>query len=179
MFLNIITPCTRVKNLYKIALSLQSIPKNNRRWIVVFDIPAIPDHLPIEGEYYRFQKEGSIVGNAQRNYALDIVGSGYIYFNDDDTVIHEELWNVINPLSNDFISFMQKEKNGGLRLKGDIIKLNYIDSHNFIFSHTLLGDTRFIEDRYNADGVFAEEIYKKTVNPIYIPKILSTYNSLR
>lgn len=177
--ITIVTPCTRIENLYKIANSLQTIPKKNRRWLVIFDLPGVPDNIPKEGEYYAMWKKGSVVGNAQRNYALDKITEGWIYFNDDDTIIHKDLWKNIKDLDNDFISFMQENKEGKLRLQGDKIELNHIDSHNFIFSFSLLGNTRMIENKYNADGIFAEEIKKKSINSFYIPKVLSTYNALR
>ena len=68
MFLNIITPCSRPKNLYLIAESI-NIPKENYRWIVVFDADEIPDEIPDICEPYTVKVIGSISGNAQRNLA--------------------------------------------------------------------------------------------------------------
>jgi len=42
MFLNIITPSCRPENLHKISKSI-NIPRENYRWIVVFDLEEIPD----------------------------------------------------------------------------------------------------------------------------------------
>jgi hypothetical protein len=177
--LTIVTPCIRISNLFEIADSLKSIPKKKYRWIVVFDLSHIPEDLPKEGEYYAIWKKGSIVGNAQRNYALNMIKEGHIYFNDDDTTIHPDLWESIKDLDNDFISFMQMNKNNTLRLSGSRIEVGYIDSHNFIFSFDILGTTRQIENKYESDGYFAEELYKKSKSPLYIPRVLSIYNSLR
>lgn len=180
MFLNIITPCSRPQNLHKIAESI-NIPRENYRWIVVFDLDILPDSslIPDKCETHLHRNLNSIAGHSQRNYALDLVREGYIYSNDDDTIIHPELWKNIKDLNEDFISFSQVEKWGALRLKGDIVKLNYIDSHNFIVKKEVVGDSRFIIDRYNADGIFAEECYNKSNSKIFIDKILSVYNSLR
>ena len=90
MFLNIITPCSRPHNLQKIYESI-NIPKENYRWIIVFDAKDIPDNIP-NCEPYAIKVENSIVGNGQRNYALNLIKTGWIYFNDDDTTIHPKLW---------------------------------------------------------------------------------------
>lgn len=172
--LNIITPCSRPENLKLIS---ETIPKENCRWIIVFDSNSV---LTKEyGESYCVKNLESVFGNAQRNYALDLVKDGWIYFNDDDTVVHENLWEEIKNLNNDFISFSQKFKNGHLRLIGDNVSLNNIDSHNFVVHHSLTQSTRWDLKRYDADGVFAEECYKKSKTPIFIPKTLSIYNLLK
>jgi len=178
MYLTIITPCVRYGNLAAIERSI-NIPKENFRWIVVIDGTCIPKHLPEKCEYYLHTDENSKVGNAQRNFALNLIDDGWVYFNDDDTTLHHLLWRRIEKFENDFISFSQINKDGSLRLKGDVVKLNYIDSHNFVVKRECIGDTRWEIDKYNADGLFAEECYKKSKNPLFIPKVLSIYNSLR
>jgi hypothetical protein len=180
MFLNIITPCSRPQNLHEISKSI-NIPKENYRWIVVFDMEEFPDKnlIPDNCEIYLHKNPLSIVGNDQRNFALNLVREGYVYFNDDDTVLHSDLWENIKDLSSDFISFVQLKKDGQLRLTGEIIKLNYIDSHNFIVHKNIIGDTKFLIDKYAADGYFAVDCYTKSKTQTYINKPLSIYNSLR
>lgn len=178
MFLNIITPCSRPHLLHTIAESI-NIPKENYRWIVVFDSDTIPDGIP-ECEAYCIKDANSVAGNAQRNLAIDLITEGYIYFNDDDTTMHPELWDNVKDLTNDFIHFDQEEKDGSIRLRHNEVRLSYIDSHNFIIHRTLIGsDEIFVIDRRDADGVFAENCYNKSKNSQYIPKVLSTYNALR
>jgi hypothetical protein len=179
MFLNIITPCTRPNNLFEIAKSI-NIPPEQYRWIVVFDANEIPSDIPKECEPYAIKVEGSVFGNGQRNYAIDLVEKGHLYFNDDDTTIHTDLWENIKSLDNtQFISFTQVKKDGTINTKGDIIANSYIDSHNFIVSKTCVGDSRWLLNRYEADGLFASECHKKTKSWVFIPKILSVYNSLK
>lgn len=178
MFLNIITPCSRPENLEIIAKSI-NIPSDSYRWIVVFDANEIPNNIPIECEPYAVKVEGSVFGHGQRNFGLDLIQEGHVYFNDDDTEINKNLWENIKDVNHDFISFQQLNKDGSLRLEGKIIELNYIDSHNFIVSRECIGDSKFYISRYDADGIFANECYKKTNNKIYIPKPLSVYNSLK
>lgn len=179
MFINIITPCSRPNNLLKIADSI-NIPRENYRWIIVFDADFVPEQVPDIAECYAHKHPTSMVGNAQRNYALSLINDGHIYFNDDDTIIHPELWDNIKSLDeNDLISFKQNWSNGKLRLEGTSITLNNIDSHNFITHISLVGNTRWVLNRYDADGLFAHECWKKCKNYIYIPKVLSIYNSLK
>ena len=176
MYLNIITPCSRPKNLKLISESI-NIPKENYRWIVVFDGLEIPE-IPNNCEAYSIKDNNSIYGNAQRNYALDLITDGYVYFNDDDTIIHPELWDKIKDKENDFISFKQSNKDGSLRLEGNEIIPNFIDSHNFVVSVKCI-NTRWVLDRYDADAFFAMECYKNAKESLYIPKILSVYNFLK
>jgi hypothetical protein len=142
----------------------------------------LPDSstIPNECEPYCHTERGSIVGHAQRNYALNIIDKGHIYFNDDDTSIHPELWeNIKDCDANDFISFQQCHKGGGIRLQGNVIEVGNIDSHNFIVSLEIAKNIRFEIDKYVADGIFASQCYRDSKSSLYIPKALSVYNLLR
>ena len=180
MFLNIITPCSRPENLHIISETI-NIPKENYRWIVVFDMNELPNAelIPDNCETHLYKEIGSVAGHAQRNYALNMIDNGFIYFNDDDTLIYPELWENIKDLENDFISFIQLNKNGNLRLLGNFINIGYIDSHNFIVNQKIVGESRFIVNKYDADGYFAVECFNKSKNSFYINKPLSIYNLLR
>jgi len=181
MFLNIITPVTRPKNLRDIEYSI-NIPKENYRWIIVHDnTNSIDDKLlPNFCEVYNYKDNNSVFGNAQRNFALNLINNGHIYFNDDDTTIHPMLWDTIKNLDhNDFISFNQIDKSGRLRLTGSNIKLDKIDSHNFIIDNSIGCKFKWSLDKYNADGIYAIKCYHSAVSPIFINKTLSIYNSLR
>jgi hypothetical protein len=177
MLLNIITPCSRPENLQVISESI-NIPAQNYRWIVVFDGFTYED-IPNNCEAYCIKDSNSIFGNAQRNFAIDLVTEGHLYFNDDDTIIQPNLWDEIKDKESDFISFKQSNKDGSLRLEGIEIYTNFIDSHNFIVSHKCVKDTRWDLNRYDADAIFAMECFKKAKESLYIPKILSVYNSLK
>jgi hypothetical protein len=179
LFLNIITPCSRPQNLYKISQSI-NIPKQNYRWIVVFDFDELPDEslIPNNCEAYLLRDTESLAGHNQRNFAIDLVKHGHIYSNDDDTLLHPNLWGSIKKLNNDFISFKQNNTSGNLRLEGNRIAVNHIDSHNFIFSKNICENIKFDKRIYDADGYFAEECYKFSKTPIYLPIVLSIYNSL-
>jgi len=183
MFINIVTPCSRPENLIEIGKSI-NIPKDNCKWIIVYDSEKLPDYqflldFDLDIEFYAHRDLKSIVGHAQRNFALDLIKEGYVYFNDDDTLIHPELWDNIKDLNSDFISFDQAFSDGRLRLKCGRTDVGYIDSHNYIIERKTIGETRFEIDKYVADGIFADNCAKKTNNKVFIDKILSIYNQLR
>jgi hypothetical protein len=133
---------------------------------------------PPNTHMYFHEQQGSVFGNAQRNFALDLVEHGYVYFLDDDTLLHPELWDSVKDLDNDFIHFNQLSKNGHHRI-GGTVKLNHIDSGSILIHHSLIGDTRWVLHRRAADGVFIEEVYSRSKTPIFINKNLSVYNKLR
>jgi hypothetical protein len=176
--LNIITPCSRPQNLLMLSESI-NIPKDNYRWIVVYDGIELPnkDLIPENCEIYSFKDESSTYGNYQRNYGLNLIEEGHIYFNDDDTTLHPQLWENVKNLENDFITFNQVEKNGTPRLIDRKVELTGVDSHNFIFHHSLIEGVRF-KNTYDADGYFAIDCFKKAKNYIHLSKVLSVYNSL-
>jgi hypothetical protein len=180
MFLNIITPCSRPENLIKISESI-NIPKESYRWIVVFDSELLPDDklIPNNCDPYTHKDLSSISGNAQRNYALNLINDGFIYFNDDDTLIHPNLWESVNNFEVDFISFIQLNKHDEKRLIGNFIEVGHIDSHNFMVTNKIAKDVKFILDKYDADGYFAKECYQKSITRLHINKPLSIYNSLK
>jgi hypothetical protein len=184
MFINIITPCSRPENLINIGKSI-NIPKENFKWIIVFDAEINPEEAPIwldfdfDFEVHYHKNFNSIVGNAQRNFALDLIKEGYVYFNDDDTVLHPELWENIKDINADFISFDQSFADGRLRLKCGRTDVGYIDSHNYLVNNKIIGDTRFEIEHYTADGIFADACANKTNNKVFIDKVLSIYNQLR
>ena len=162
MFLNIITACSRPENLKTIAESI-NIPKENYRWIVVFDSNELPNEclIPDNCEVYTHINSESRVGNSQRNFAIGLIIDGHVYSNDDDTTIHPNLWENIKDLDEDFISFSQEELNGTIRLRGDNIQLNHIDSHNFIVSRQTIGESKWQLGTYAAHGYLAMVCYNK------------------
>lgn len=179
MFINIITACSRPNNLHTISKSI-NIPSENYRWIVVFDFETLPpiELIPENCETYLHKNKESTSGNSQKNFAIDLVNDGYVYFNDDDTIVHQDLWENVKYLNNDFISFQQLDKRNRVRLTGQV-KYQKIDSHNFLLTRELIGNSRWVVNKYEADGLFAVECHSKSKDPIIIDKPLSVYNSLR
>jgi glycosyltransferase involved in cell wall biosynthesis len=175
--LNIITPCSRPDNLQKIYESI-NIPKENYRWIVVFDLDELPTDLPPTCEPYLHRHIDSRVGNAQRNYGNDLVTTGWILYLDDDTLLHPNLWEEIKDLSDDFIHYAQEEK-GLFRLTGHRVMVEHIDMGQFIINKKIIKDHKFPLKVYQSDGIFSMLVSNETDNKKYIPKVLSYYNQLK
>jgi SAM-dependent methyltransferase len=195
MFLNIITPSNKPHNIPKIWNTI-NIPKDNWRWIVVFDGDELPPIDPLPNtEFYFHKNPDSISGNSQRNFGLDRVESGFILFLDDDTVLHPLLWENVKMVEDsiDFVSFDSSWNTMGegelscdnliwnnlvIRTKGSDPKIDHIDTGNYIVNSRISQKFRWDLSSYNSDGKFCLECFNSSLNKIYIPKILSFFNLL-
>lgn len=177
--LNIITPCARPENLHRVAESIK-LPRTSYTWWIVIDKPAgtvDASLLPRNAKILYYSHPESIAGHAQRNYALHFINDGLVFFLDDDTLLHEELYDAVGRLTNDFIHFDQAHPDGTKRI-GGTVEVNHIDTGSAVVSRQLIGDTRFKIKLYNADGYFWKAISQKAQRSFYIPKILSWYNKI-
>lgn len=175
MKLTIITPVFRFEYLEKIA---KTIP-NKVRWLCVADNKDMHNSFfPINAEFKFNSFENKFWGVEKVNYALNFIEDGYVYILDDDTILHPNFDIIINLSSNfDFIYFNQETSDGKFRV-GGIVKPYKIDIGNFVVSRKLIGTT-YLKNGRTPDGVWAEELYAKCENPMYINKTLSFYNYLR
>jgi hypothetical protein len=126
-------------------------------------------------------RDDGIVGHQIRNMALNIINYGYIYFLDDDTVLHPHFWNIIN---NDFKSevviytFNLLYQNGSV-LRGHNPSLRNIDMAQIIFSKKIVKDLRFDVNNYCGDGIFIETLYEQNKdNAQFINSVAAYYNWL-
>jgi hypothetical protein len=189
MFINIITPCSRPYNLKAISESIKNhLPEGSYRWITVCDSIWLPkaDLIPDNCEIYNTSNYLSRCGNAQRNYAIDLVKDGYLYFNDDDTEIHPDLWENVKDLTEDFILFQQTYADSDkIRNDAEHVAVYKIDSHNFLVNHKVVGDIRWELNKPDrtgldvADGLFAVAVFSKSQTIKKIFKPLAKYNTLR
>jgi glycosyltransferase involved in cell wall biosynthesis len=177
MHLNIVTACSRPENLSKIAESI-NLPTASYIWWIIVDGPGpLPDINFRRNVKVFYHPDKSAVGNGQRNFALDQITGGYIYFLDDDTVLHPDLYKSVEAMENDFIHFDQAHRNGSKRI-GGTIAVNHVDTGSVVCSRALIGDSRFRNELYNGDGVFWSSVFSRAKNPVYIPQPLSIYNAL-
>ncbi len=179
--LHIITPCCRPENLKQIAESI-NIPRASYKWWVVMD--ATPEEtdttlVPETANLIFHKNKKSVAGHAQRNFALELIKDGYVYFLDDDTLMHPDLYKAIAilPEENDFIHFDQAHPDGTKRI-GGTVEVNHIDTGSAVASRELIGYNRFRTDLYNADGFFWKAVSRNAKRPKYINQTLSIYNKL-
>ena len=162
--ITIITPCSRIQNLPMIHESIKFDKIN--KWIIVYDTTvdiyyqSFFSHEQITEVHCKSSLNG-VVGNTQRNYGLSFVeDDNFIYFLDDDNIIHPDFWEIIEELETDtihtFDQYRDKHKN---ILLGNRIEINYIDTAMYIINKNMIGDIKWQEDLYQADGKFITDVY--------------------
>jgi len=180
--INIITPCSRPDNLDIIikSINFDLIDK----WYIIYDTSKNRTYTKKYMENTKIEEhfcsDIGIVGHPQRNFGLKLINDGFVYFLDDDNIIHPEFWNIVPTLDiNYFYTFDQQQIYVGKILKGNIIKVLWIDTAQYIIPKQLINNLTFDVNKYHSDGLFItkiNELYPK--NYIYIPKIACYYNYL-
>jgi hypothetical protein len=186
--LTIITPCYRQENIPKLfdSIRFEQIDK----WIIVYDTTNNRKYDKLYDDNPKIIEcffEGGISGNPQRNYALSLVEDGFIYFLDDDNIIHPNFWSIVKTLDPHFFYTFDQIGNeysyfhyGCDTLYGNRIALLYIDTAMYIIHKKFIKDIKWREDLYNADGYFICDIFNNNIGAHkYINKIGCYYNYLR
>jgi hypothetical protein len=179
--LTIITPCYRQE---KIPFLFNSIDFTKiDKWIIVYDTSNDRKYkklYPENSKIIELECTGGISGNPQRNYGLQFVDAGHIYFLDDDNIIHPNFWNIVGMLEDKyFYTFDQLRNNSGWVLKGDTIRVGNIDTAMFIVHKHNIGDIKWVTNKYEADGIFITDIYAQNKEyHKYINTIACYYNKL-
>ena len=188
----IVTPCYRQQNLEAIRKSIDFSVIH--KWYIVYDTSRGRQYIKIFRDPQIIELECSdfgIAGHPQRNFAIDIIEDGFIYFVDDDNIVHPDCWPLFrtldrrcyytwdqlrNPAGDDTDWALFTNEQGRV-LKGNVLKLQRIDTAQIIFPKCLIGDLRWAPDNYKADGVFIESLNaKEPAAHVYIPQIMCYYN---
>ena len=159
-------------------------------WIIVYDgtkikqLPSVLDKHEKIKEYIHVGE--GISGNPQRNFALDLIKNEntYLYFLDDDNIIHKDLYSIFEKLESGKIYTFDQSRPKNVYpykelLTGDNIELYNIDTAMFMIDFILCKDIRWKVDKYNADGFYITECYENNKDKwVYVNKTLSYYNKL-
>jgi hypothetical protein len=179
--LTIITPSYRQHNLTKLynSLKFDKIDK----WIIVYDTSQNRRYKKLyEGNPKIMEVEcnAGISGNPQRNYGIDLVKDGFIYFLDDDNIVHPNFWSIVDSLDvKHFYTFDQLRDKNGKIFFGKNFKRGSIDTAMFIVHKKHIGEIRWVENDYGADYIFINQILNKNNDShIYISSIGCYYNYL-
>lgn len=179
--LSIITPCYRQQNLSKMFNSIRFDLID--KWYIIYDTSKgmvytkqYVGHPKIE----ELECSGGISGNPQRNLGVTQVHDGFIYFLDDDNIVHPEFWSILPTAVPDrFYTWDQARDSNGRVLKGAECKLGRIDTAMFMIPRDMMTGLKWTEARYDADGLIIEDIYRVYSDKhVYIPRILAYYNKL-
>ena len=174
-----------------ITAGLLSIPW---RWWVIFDrnvadLPARPPDLPL-GYWDYGQESDSVGGYSLRNECLEKIDSGWIYFLDDDNLIHPHLEIVFLlarrsfPAAQWFI-FRQVRPDGTIYLRPQVPpRVNAVDIGQCVLRRDLMKNTGepippwSFEHHPAADGLLYERL-SQDVAPIALDLEATYYNALR
>lgn len=197
--LNIITRCTRPDFLEKVKKSIFTTILFDIKWWVVFDTRVIKDidadflsNLQLLGGEAIFMRgENGDMAHSLLSKVIDKIQEGFIYFLDDDNILHENFYDTIhkkiieNPDKKGFI-FSQKISGKdftGLDIreaKPENTRVQHIDMAQFLLKRDLIGNERFVSGDYKADGYFIEKIFKNNTEDFYfIDDVLCYYNYLK
>lgn len=176
--LTLITPCSRPNNLREIFKSINM--DYIKKWIIVHDsIKQIKIFNHKDIIEVNIKNKNSIVGNAQRNYALSLIdNNSLVYFLDDDNIIHNNLYKLLNIIESGYhYTFDQERYPNESKLSYFPGNFEHIDTAMFIVDYNLCSNLKWIIDVYDADGRFFNTT-KKSYNTIYINTIMAYYNKL-
>ena len=180
--ITIITPCSRPNNIKKIIDSINFDYIDE--WIIVYDGSKITSFEPMNEfnekiKQYIYTDLNGISGNPQRNYGLLQVKNPatFIYFLDDDNIIHPDLYKLLNNIEpGNIYTFNQLN-----RLNGNQIQIGKIDTAMFLFDFSLndVKEIKWVNNDYMADGQYILNIYNLHKNKwIYVNNINCYYNFL-
>ena len=155
------------------------------------------EHPNVDEYFYK----GQMPSNSQRNFGVQLVQDGYVYFLDDDNLMHSDFWDFYKTITvkNKIFTFDQYRVHCQLpwrkslpypqnvTLPGNKLESGYFDTGMYLCYYTFCKQNLWKEDKsiydgwhYCWDGIMIEELYKKfSKHFIYINKILCDYNSLR
>ena len=183
--LTIVTPCSRPGNLHNVMRSIDF--SKIEKWVIIHDTRNRPFERVFESikndkiVELECKDEGG-VGHQIRNYALDnVVKSGWLYFLDDDNIVHPNFWTLPLEMKGADVHTFDMQYVAGNVLKGDNPTVEHIDTAQFVFNvASVPKEVRYDVTRYNADGVFIEQLVKCVgLKHAYHPLTASWYNKLR
>jgi hypothetical protein len=194
ILLNIVTAVSRPHNVKLISDNIKSvITKCEVRWYLIADNLKVDRFIaPKECYYYDFIP-GDISGAPQKNKALDLIDSGWVYFLDDDNLMHEQYEDCFlekiktkrlickngtrQQGTIQGVVFNQLLADGSLRLGVDRKNGSAVDCGQFTVEREIIGDQRFNLDFYASDGVFFQEIYNRHKEKIiFVDEPFTYYN---
>jgi hypothetical protein len=165
--LTIITPCCRQANIPKLYDSIMF--DKIHQWIIIYDTTKGRKYDKIYANDPKIMEvecaDAGCSGNSQRNYGLKLVTDGFIYFLDDDNIIHPDFWTLadtFNPAY--FYTFNQLRNKKGQILNGNNIARCHIDTAMFVLHKQHIGDIVWRTNEYTADGYFICDVAAAPAN---------------
>jgi len=160
MKLSIITPCSRPYNLPTIYASILEMKTNDVEWIVVFDNTEIDKRILMYEKNIpiillsTIRHSGDNYASTQRNAGIEMATGDYLYFLDDDNLVHRQLYNKLcrYATGDNIVMFNQfifnRQRKRGINIK--TLKAGELDTGQFLVP-------RKYKSRWRNDRQFAEE----------------------
>jgi Glycosyl transferase family 2 len=193
--LAVVTPCSRPDTLPALKASIEpGRAYFDISWHVVFDANRVPPSVLSWAQggdrVFSLGVEGSRVGNAQRNMALDNIEDGWVYFLDDDNLVHPELLPAMreameaHPVASAFVFPQIGGQNQYTKeARREHLRADFIDIAQIFWRRRTIGHARFEPvNAYNADGLFVEQIGRLQSGFegfVFVNQPLCYYNAVR
>ena len=181
--LSIITPCSRPQNLLRI---WPTIPKGCQ-WLIVLDRPdssEVPEELrAAPGVELHCLKGGGRWGNAQRNLGLSLAERDYVYFLDDDNILHPALLPLLpeHASTERIVVVSQHFADGRLRLQAaPPVNVGRIDPAQVLVPRRYATQYSWRPTLYVADGLYFRDLYRAFQEQfLFLDVAAAYYNYLR
>lgn len=197
-FFYIVTPCSRADNLKILHNSIITTFGSDFLWFILGDLSKsnIDQSILSCPKTQIIQTENSTFGNNQRNTGVEKIKlqnkkDYWVHFLDDDNILHPELNKHFDLFSPDFDVAVvsqclktghprriQFEDYKNMEASKENMKVGKVDMAQIFFRSSCIDDVHFKEKVYNADGVLAEQLYKKNYKFNFIKDYLCYYNYL-
>ncbi len=178
---SIVTPCSRPNNLHQLTLT---IPENCE-WIIVVDgnsSDGIPADIRARPNVATYHVEGGLEGSAQRNLALRNARGQYVYFLDDDNIIHPRYFQEVMPLLDGtrVIVVNQIWADGERHVvAAPPVRVGNVDTGQVILPLDLAREFEWRTNVKHADGDYFSRIWEKYSDRfVFVHKDLTYYNYL-
>ena len=163
--ITVVTPSNRPWLLPKVYSSLPV----GAEWVVVLDrhdLREVPAELPHAANVKLFAHTGGKWGNDQRSFGMLQASGEYLYFLDDDNVVHPRLMPLFEKLTasgeRPAIVVNQILKSGELRLRATLPPHpNGTDTAQVLVPRSMTLGHKWDSNMYEADGKFFGEIFSE------------------
>ena len=180
-----ITPCSRPAYLPTIRANITS-QFEDFTWIIVYDSDTVPNTFEDERILqYAITSKVSVSGNAQRNFGLDIVRDqftdSYVYFLDDDNILHPSFRSVYDNITHEVTAFSSEKRDGSRFMtveSKNAFQSQSIDTANVILSARIAIRYNWILSLYGADGYYFAN-FRDNPSIAFVPGVHAYYNYLR
>lgn len=190
--IHVITACSRPNNLDALFFSIEQELGSERNWHIVLDGLALTEeectrviehYAEIPWIFITVFTDTTLSragGQSLKNLALqgkEFAPDDWIYFLDDDTIVHPHLWTQL--VQAERFDILLGQQDLGTHVRTDIIpRMTFMDQGQYVIRQRVR-DQDTIPEHYCGDGEFIEHLCKKTLMIKRVKTPISYYNKLR